>query len=167
MKTENLYAEGMIRTQSGIYYDIINPNPDMICLEDIHHALNRVPRFAGHTKHPWTVADHCVAMAMGEKEESNTMMLWLLMHDASEAYLGDIPGPLKRLLGGYAMLEERCMSAIAEKFGLEQGFWKDPMVKAADREALEREWDMLMLAGGRGLGRGIHWLRLAQKLLGA
>ena len=93
------------------------------------------------------------------------MILWLLMHDASEAYLGDIPGPLKRLLGGYAVLEEMCMSAIAEKFGLEQGFWKHPKVKDMDREALEREWDMLMLSGGRGIGRGMHWLRLAQKLL--
>ena len=166
MKTENLYAEGMIRTQSGIYYNIVHPTPDMICLEDIHHALNRVPRFAGHTKHPWTVADHCVEMVRGAEEESDTVKLWLLMHDASEAYLGDIPGPLKRLLGSYEVLEDRCMSAIAEKFGLHPGFWEHPQVKAADKAALELEWNVFVLDGARGLGYGGHWLRLVQNLLG-
>lgn len=126
---------GRIRTYSGFYIDPLNPNPDAIQIRDIAHALTNQCRFAGHTHRRFSVAQHSIMVADAVPEEHK---LAALLHDASEAYLLDIPTPVKAALSGYMEAEDRLMKVIADKFG-----FKWPLhisIKEADKKALEWEW---------------------------
>lgn len=137
---ENLYTKDCIRTVSGIYINVFEPTEDMICIEDIAHALSMQPRFGGHLPSFYSVAQHSASCcALAEKE----YRLAALLHDASEAYLLDVPRPIKRRLANYMEIEHNLMQVIATKFGFE---WPLPeAVKAIDEQMLQLEWDCLML----------------------
>ena len=120
-----------------------------IDIEDIAHALSGMCRFAGHCKHFYGVAQHSVLVAeyvMARKRPLNEAR-WALLHDASEAYLGDITWPLKRhpAMRGYRDLERDAMSVIATCFGLEGP--EPPIVKEADLAILATEKRDLLNAG--------------------
>lgn len=145
---ENLWAgPGIIRTVSGIYVDVINPKPEQIEIEDIAHALSNQCRFGGHLPKFYSVAQHSyrcaqIAHRQGMPEE---MLLAALMHDASEAYLLDIPAPIKPFLTGYKEIEDRLMKVISKKFGFT---WPlHPDLHQIDIQALNEEWDNIMLCG--------------------
>lgn len=105
----------VLETQSGTLIDIADPQPDQIYIRDIAHALSMQCRFGGHTKHHYSVAQHSVNVSyLVPKEHA----LQALLHDATEAYLVDIPTPIKRLLRDYKPLEERLWSCIAAKYGV-------------------------------------------------
>jgi hypothetical protein len=108
-----------IKTRSGKYVDLLNPEGmiALIDIDDIGFALSKTNRFCGHTSRPYTVAEHCL---LGVPYCLPANRLEFLMHDASEAYLGDTVGPLKRsgLFEAYRELEERWGQAIAVRFGL-------------------------------------------------
>lgn len=132
-----------IRTQSGRMMDFAAPKAFMVCIEDIAHGLAQVCRFAGQTREFYSVAEHSMLVtalatlgkpASYEREE---LAMACLLHDASEAYMGDIATPLKRLLPGYRDIEARVQMAVEEAFEV-QGIWVDE-VRAADREALAIE----------------------------
>lgn len=108
-------------------------------LPDISHALACINRYAGHTTVPYSVAQHSVMVSrLCEPEHA----LWGLMHDASEAYLGDVARPLKVMLPEYVELERHVQQTIAKTFGLG---WPIPMsVKVADNRALIAEKRALM-----------------------
>lgn len=138
--TENLYHPDSIRTFTGKYVNPLNPDPDTICIEDIAHALSQICRFGGHLPYFYSVADHSLAVSYCLPDEH---ALAGLLHDASEAYLCDIPSPVKRMIPGYAEAEDRLMKVIAAKFGFP---WPVPeMVKVMDRERLETEWKNIMI----------------------
>lgn len=84
-----------------VFYGVINPS-GAFNIEDIAHSLSIQNRFIGHTKHPYSVAQHCVncvAVAIDVyKINDSEFLLNLLMHDAAEAYIGDIISPVKKLL---------------------------------------------------------------------
>lgn len=85
----------IINTFSGIEFDLLNPNPNDIDIEDIAHELSMLCRFNGHCKEFYSVAEHSVYVSYEIDEE---FALIGLLHDAAEAYLGDVPTPLKKLL---------------------------------------------------------------------
>ena len=137
---ESLHTPNCIRTLSGQYIDPFNPEPDKILLEDIAHALANIPRFGGHLQDFYSVARHslhCFSLAPEEHK------LAALLHDASEAYLLDIPTPIKARITGYKEAEDNLMAVIAEKFGFEYPL--NPIIKEIDKMVLEIEWDVLML----------------------
>lgn len=138
--TENLHANA-IRTYSGLYMDVFNPTPEMICIEDIAHALSNTPRFGGHLKHFYSVAQHSIFCA----NNVNNYKMQALMHDASEAYLTDIPSPIKKRMPQYKEVEHSLMLAIAEKFGFNYPLSQE--VKDVDYFALTFEWEKYMIAG--------------------
>jgi 5'-deoxynucleotidase YfbR-like HD superfamily hydrolase len=140
---ENLYTPNSIRTFSGLYFNYLNPTTEMVKIEDIAHALSRIPRFLGHTEHPVPVAVHCLAMAATLHEVGSPYALEALLHDAAEAYLCDIPKPLKTLLPDYQKLEEIVNRVIATKFKLMYPFRKS--VRDQDKEMLELEWEINVL----------------------
>lgn len=126
---------GKFNTGYGHEIDIRNPDPENIQIEDIAHALSHICRFGGHCFPFYSVAQHCVlVMALAPEN----LKLAALLHDASEAYLGDIIKPLKILLGNaYSDYEERFDLVIANKFGIDK---KDlEAVKEFDKLALEIE----------------------------
>lgn len=121
-------------TVSGRKIDFINPDPDEINIEDIATGLSNVARFAGQTEGHYSVAQHSHHCSV----YCNEYPLEALLHDASEAYMGDCPRPLKDLLGdGWRDVENNLMEVIAAKFGFQ---WPlPPEVKDVDDRMLFTE----------------------------
>ena len=143
MPRENLFTPDCIRTFTGIYFNVFNPTPEMICIEDIAHALSHQCRFGGHLPHFYSVAQHSLYCA--QEIQDKDYALEALMHDASEAYLMDVPRPIKGKLTNYKEIEDKIMRLIADKFSFQ---WPMPdEVKEIDEQALHTEWEMLMLQG--------------------
>jgi len=121
-------------TFSGRQFYPMSPLPAEVCLEDIAHALANICRFGGHCRQFYSVAQHSILVAMQLPPE---LQLQGLLHDATEAYCGDMVQPLKLHLPEFKEIEWRIWHAIALKFGLP--FELDPRVKEADVRALMTE----------------------------
>jgi hypothetical protein len=105
------------QTYNGKHVHPLSPSQDEIVIEDVAHSLSQQCRFLGHTHSLYTVAQHCVLVSeMVPPGDA----LWGLLHDASEAYLGDLPAPVKRdpQMEFYRIAEERLLTCIARKFGM-------------------------------------------------
>jgi hypothetical protein len=140
-----------IETASGKLYHFLNPQPDEIDIEDIALALANKCRFGGHTDF-YSVAEHSVLVAL---RLPPGLQLAGLLHDASEAYLGDIPSPIKDELPDYRALENINQSAIEYKFGLSLTEDDYRKVKHADLQALRTEAFYLIPSKGEGPGWGM------------
>ena len=140
MKKENLDEPNSIRTFSGNYLNVFMPDPDKILIEDIAHALSHQCRFSGHLKEFYSVAQHSIMCSTFVSLENKFAAL---MHDASEAYLVDIPSPIKHNLDHYREVEHKLMKIIADKFGFIYPLNEE--IKKVDREMLELEWEELMI----------------------
>lgn len=128
-------ADQYIRTFSGRKFWPLDPRPEDVCIEDIAHALSNNCRWGGHAHRFYSVAQHSLFVAH-----------WLptleaLMHDASEAYILDMPRPIKRQMPEYSAIEDNLMKCIAERFDFPYPFPKQ--VKAADDFALYYEKSQL------------------------
>ena len=129
-----------MQTHTGRVVDLTRFSEEDVAVEDIAHALSQIIRFTGHAKAPYTVAQHSLLVAELVPASDR---LWALVHDASEAYLGDVSSPLKTLLPDYRELEEKFQKVIAGRFGLP---WPmPPTIKRADRVALMAEKRDLLL----------------------
>lgn len=136
------------------YMNLAHPNPAEIHLEDIARALSRVARFNGHTDHFYSVAEHSVNCVEAfarwcsgdifKDAHLRDIARDILLHDASEAYLGDVTSPLKALLQDYRRLEARMEAAIAARFNLSGT--APEWVKRVDMEMLALEKRKLMPA---------------------
>jgi len=140
MKPENLYTPNCIRTFTGIYINVFDPKPEDICIEDIAHALSNQCRFGGHLPDYYSVAQHSILCC---KMTDDEYKLQALLHDASEAYLLDIPRPIKQGLSNYKEIENKLMRVIADKFGFTHPL--DEVIKDIDEWALVVEWKYLMI----------------------
>lgn len=135
------YPPYCIRTNSGTFINVFEPTPDMIVIEDIAHALSRLPRFGGHLNRHYSVAQHSVLAA--RRVEGLNLKREALLHDASEAYILDMPSPIKAKMFEYKEHEHKLMAAIMDKFGLEYPL--SPAIKKVDMEMLILEWDNLVV----------------------
>lgn len=106
-------TEPLIQLASGRLFNPLDAKPDQIHLEDIAHALSLKCRFNGHSMRFYSVARHSILVARHCSDSR-----WGLMHDAAEAYLADVPRPLKPHLRGFIEMENRLMVVIAERFNL-------------------------------------------------
>src|SRR5579885_2530157 len=130
-----------IQTHSGRRFNPLNPYVDAIVIQDIAHALSMQCRFSGHCKKFYSVAQHSVLVSyICDSQDA----LWGLLHDASEAYLVDIPRPLKKSgkFDAYLDFEDTMMKAICKRFGLPEK--EPPSVKKADTALLATEARDLM-----------------------
>lgn len=100
--------------------DLLNPKPEDIHIEDIACGLSKICRFNGQIKEFYCVAQHsciCVDLAKRAGIEDKILLLSILLHDASEAYCGDVIKPLKNIIGKkYEVIESRITKAIDKKF---------------------------------------------------
>lgn len=123
-----------MQTFSGGRFYPLSPRPEELEPVDIAHALSLLCRFGGHVDRFYSVAEHCVLMSRAVAPE---YALAALLHDATEAYVVDVPRPLKRQLPGYREIEEQVWFAIAHRFGLD--FELPAEVHEADNRILVNE----------------------------
>ena len=97
-------GDGWITTYTGQHFYPLDPRPHEVNMLDIAHALSMICRFNGHTQFFYSVAEHSIRCAYHAHEQwpdRIELQLAALLHDASEAYLCDIPRPVKLQLPDY------------------------------------------------------------------
>ncbi len=104
-----------VSTKSGRRVAILNPSPSQIVIGDIAHGLAHQCRFNGQANKFYSVAQHSVLVASILPRE---LRLAGLLHDASEAYLGDVVQPLKDLLPEYQAIEVNFCQVLGVRFGV-------------------------------------------------
>jgi len=129
----------IVQTYTGKHFDILNPKIKDICITDIAHGLALQCRFNGHCNQFYSVAEHCVRMACWDLPGGSKQRL---MHDAAEAYLGDIPSPIKQNFPEFIRIEENLLNIIFKKFKI--GIYNKDIVKEADLIMLTTERRDLM-----------------------
>ena len=125
-----------ITTYSGGRFHVLDPRAREVRIEDIAHALSLQCRFTGHVNKFYSVAQHSVLVSRHCPPEH---ALWGLLHDASEAYIGDMSAPLKHTpeMSRYRTTEKRILAVITERVRLAAA--EPPAVKEADRRMLLTE----------------------------
>ena len=146
MQIENLYTPDCIRTFTGLYVNVFNPDPVTFDIQDVAHALSMQCRFGGHLPYHFSVAQHSVAVSYTVPEEH---AFEALMHDASEAYLMDFPRPIKNRIPQYKEIEDGLMKTLSLVFGFTYPLPDE--VKIADDECLEDEWESVFLSANKWL----------------
>jgi len=104
-----------IETLTGRHVDILDPDPSEMNIEDIAHALSNTNRFGGHLRKPYSVAQHCVLMSYLCPPE---LAFECLMHDAHEAYIGDMPSPFKIAMPEFQRLEDNMEATVRRAFNM-------------------------------------------------
>lgn len=119
LKAQDAERGVFIYTASGRRYFPTSPRPEEVFIEDIAHALSQINRYTGHTSRPISVAQHSVLCA---RHASPECALEALLHDAAEAYLGDLSRPVKqylrRMTPEWDVMEEENHRVIAARFSL-------------------------------------------------
>ena len=149
----------VLETVTGKLVDVVNTTPDMIDFEDIAWSLSRQSRFNGHTITlvPYSVAQHSmqVASRVSGFTENTNVVLAALLHDAAEAYISDIPSPIKNIDGFRAhikQIEDKITCVIFEALNVpypSEFEWK--LIKDADK------WCQAIEAHAFMSSRGMYW----------
>ena len=107
-----------ITTYTHKHFDPTDPDPELILIEDIAHALSMLCRGNGHVRSFWSVGEHCICCAKEAigRGLSAKVTLACLLHDASECYMSDVPRPLKQNMKDYRQQESRLLDVIYSKF---------------------------------------------------
>lgn len=133
--------DDVVTTVSGNLVHFLDPRPGEIIIEDIAHALSHQCRFGGHTREFYSVAQHSHLVswlvADGARGRVREMCLAGLLHDAAEAYVVDIPRPVKRLFPEYKSLADAMTAHIFRLYGLDMKMLD--LVKLYDTIALVTE----------------------------
>lgn len=144
---------GAIETASGMEFDVVNPLPEMFVLDDIARSLSHICRYNGHVPSFYSVAEHSVRVAWQLRFWGCSLDVQMsgLLHDAAEAYVGDMVRPLKRLalLGGaHKEMEDRVAALLHQRFG--GTFPHAEAVHEADREVYN--WEVKNIRTGHTTG---------------
>lgn len=134
MSEETWLRGHWMQTYTGRKFYPMAPAAEDVYPEDIAHALSLLCRYNGHVRRFYSVAEHCVHVSRSLGPE---WALWGLLHDATEAYVGDMIRPLKLHMPDYRAAEDRVMVAIAERFGLSTAEMPDAVRQADNRVLLD------------------------------
>lgn len=148
----------LIQTSSGRLVDVLNPAPATIVYEDIALALSRERRYAGHTVQgqTWSVGQHALLVASLLRHEDREIAFYGLHHDDEEAFLKDIPSPVKQAIAYLAtepsplrLMADRMEHAVYSALGVRSPTPEEKRrVKEADLMALGIERKLFMPAFG-------------------
>ena len=132
-RVRNEFWRGPLRTQSGKDIDYANFTVSDVDLEDIAHGLSNTCRYGGQCSFFYSVAEHSILVSQVLKNHPALSHLTkaALLHDAAEAYIVDLPTPLKALCPGYKLIESKVERVMSKAFPSMQGV-KHPAVKEAD-----------------------------------
>ena len=145
--TDSWSDVGTIETYTGGRFDLLEPDPGDVRLRDIAAGLSHTCRFGGHCRWFYSVAHHSLHVSRELPDEPRLQLLGLL-HDAGEAYLGDIPRPLKAEYELFDRVERRILDAVWIAFGIDppsDDEWA--RVMDADDRLLAYEADALLEDG--------------------
>lgn len=143
-----------IQTYTGRMVDPFFLRAEDIHPEDIAASLSKLCRYAGHTSRFYSVAEHCVLLSAVVPIEH---ALWALLHDAAEAYIGDLPRPIKRRFPEFEEAEARILSSVSRAFSLPSRI--PGTVLEADLRITNDERAALMRPGNDA-----HWAGLGEPL---
>lgn len=149
MLAVNVAIGPTIMLSSGAVFDFLDPWSSEFTIEDIAHGLSLICRYAGQCRAFYSVAEHSLhvsEMACGHE-------LAALMHDAAEAFVGDITRPLKQLVPEFKRIELEVERAILARFGIDERMPRD--IKEADLRVLAAEQAQIMPPGTD------EWARIA------
>ena len=141
---------GHILLSSGEQFNLLKPDPDMITIEVVASALSKLCRYNGHVKRFYSVAEHCCLVSVLAPQAGDGHAGYALdglLHDATEAFVGDMVSPLKRMVPKYQKIEAKIERAIDKAFGTALATHAAAPVKAADLEAFAFEVRSLMPGG--------------------
>ncbi|WP_049924968.1 hypothetical protein [Halopiger goleimassiliensis] len=124
-----------IETYTGQLIDVLDPSPAAIDLEDVAAGLAHTCRFGGHCSQFYSVAQHSLYVSRELPSDQPRLQLLGLLHDAGEAYVGDVPRPLKGELEGFERIEDRVLEAVWEGLDVQP--------------PTQREWERVMEADDR------------------
>lgn len=130
-----------METGGGRFFDFAGPTVESIDLWDIARSLAHTCRFGGHVRRFYSVAEHSLLVRDLVVEAGHPRLaLAALHHDSHEAYVGDLPTPLKNAIGdGYRPMVDAIDGAIAGWLGIDPGWFHHPAIKQADTLALRME----------------------------
>lgn len=131
------------QTFTGRKFWPLDPRPDGVSIRDIAHALANICRFGGHVRKFYSVAQHSLMVS----RLCPRYPLEGLLHDATEAYIGDMVRPLKIFMPDYQKCEALIGRAIADRFGIADRAYHVE-VKHADNLALVTERRDIMVPSG-------------------
>jgi len=125
-------VSGIQRTYSGKVFNILCPNPDMVDIDDIAHALAHLPLYNGRTERLYSIAQHSVEVA---RRVRNEFRMAALFHHAAAAYMGDI-SMVRDYFPDLKFVEERIQAAVYEHFGVDPQLSPDAVeaIRQADLE---------------------------------
>lgn len=158
MKNQILPADkfhwvGTIETFTGRAVNVIDMQPSMVDIADIAQSLSLICRYNGHIPTFYSVAEHSVRVARWLQNDGNDPLVCLtgLLHDASEAYVGDMVRPLKRAAGigkEHQKVEDQVSQAIYIRLG---GIYPHPHEVHKADEAVYR-WEVENIRNGNAKG---------------
>ncbi|MBF0380138.1 MAG: phosphohydrolase [Magnetococcales bacterium] len=128
-----------IQTYSGLQFWPMDARKHEVNIEDIAHALSMLCRFNGHLERFYSVAEHSVYVSQIVSPENQ---LWGLIHDSAEAYLADIPSPVKKHLAQFKSIEKNLLKVICSHFNIDSKMPEE--IKLADMVLLSTEKKVLM-----------------------
>jgi hypothetical protein len=134
--------------RSGAWFDFCAPGESAFTIEDIAHGLANICRYSGQCSSFYSVAEHSLLVS----EVAEGFEFEALLHDAAEAFLGDITRPLKQMLPEFKRIERDVENAILQRFGVQ--FPLPAEVKQADLRVLAAEQRQIMPKGTDGWVRG-------------
>jgi hypothetical protein len=136
------FARGpTITLASGRLFDFLDPHGSDFTIEDVAHGLAHVCRYAGQCRAFFSVAEHSIMVS----DLVTEFAYEALLHDAAEAFIGDITRPLKQLLPEFKRIEANVQDAIIERFGMNPDYKQ--AVKEADLRVLAAEQIQAMAPG--------------------
>jgi hypothetical protein len=173
-----------MQTYTGKRFTPLDPRPEDVDAVDIAHALSLLCRYNGHVDRFYSVAEHCVHLArwIHWKTGDRNLTRWALLHDAAEAYIGDMIWPLKAHMPDFQDVDAFVTGAIAKRFGLEgavvivipssRGFGKrvkvipDEVKEADTRILLDEKAALLKPSPGAWTVDGLEPLGIADYIMG-
>jgi len=158
------YKEAWIQTFTGKKFYPFDPRPEDVDLRDIAHALSLLCRFNGHSECFYSVAEHsirasrllclyptkyCPVQPGDDGTPDNNILgadlrLAVILHDAAEAYISDLPRPIKQQIPDFQELDHKISAAIAEAFEFDAELFSHPIIKKIDMAMLATELRDLM-----------------------